>query len=226
MSIYEEVNRIFEKMGVSVHQVAIDFGYDEIDIAVLDENIEFIKWNAPEVYNNILSCSHQADERDAFAYARDLVACWIYESYMRFLLSRVGIRMDFAGSDKSRTILPSLGVSNDSDYVWHLPDGENRNVELVCDFGGYWGRKGVMHLRDNKYIHLAENASILMGIDCINHKVYLIDFSHGKENVPARYLEKHPYWHKPAYEIDLKDCKVVTCPSTVQSVKQALFLVA
>lgn len=226
MSIYEEVNRIFNNMGVSVREVAKAFGYDEIDIAILDGNIDFVVWNAPDIYNNIVSCTHQADTRDDFAYARDLVACWVYESYFRFLLSRVGIKMDLAGSDKDRMILPASGVSNNSDYVWHLPGGDNRNVELVCDFGGYWGRNGVMHLRDNKYIHLAENASILMGIDCVNHRVYLIDFGRGKAEVPARYLEEHPRWHKPAYEIDLKDCKVVTCQSTVQSVKKALSLVA
>ena len=226
MSIYEEVNRIFSNMGVSVREVAKAFGYDEIDIAILDSNIDFVVWNAPDIYNNIVSCTHQADIRDAFVYARDLVACWVYESYVRYVLRRVGIIMDLAGSDKDRQILPASGVSNNSDYIWYLPNGEQRSVELVCDFGGYWCRKGVMHLRDSKYIHLADNASILMGVDCVNHRVYLIDFSRNRGEVPAKYMEQHPCWHKPAYELDLNNCKVVTCQSTAQSVKQALLSVA
>lgn len=101
-----------------------------------------------------------------------------------------------------------------------ISDGSTRFIELVCDYSGFWSAKCVMHLRDNKYIHLTESESILLGIDCKNHMFYLIDFAKGK--IHAQYLpHHHAYGDKPAYAIELNEgSDVMMRPCNVGELKR------
>ena len=226
MNIYEKIDRLFTERGTSVYKEAEKLNFSPVNLAILAGDMEYVKTNAPETYQNVLSCAHQADARSHFIFVRDVVASWVYEDYIRAVLIRCGIDVELAGADKNRTILASSKVSNGADYIWHLSDGSTRTIELVCDYSGFWSAKCVMHLRDNKYIHLTESESILLGIDCKNHMFYLIDFAKGKTH--AQYLpHHHAYGDKPAYQIDLaQNGNVIKCPCMIRSLHESFLHIA
>ena len=227
MSIYEKIDRLFIERGTSVYKEAEKLNFSPVNLAILAGNMEYVKVNAPATYQNVMSCSHKADARSPFVYVRDIVASWVYEEYVRDVLTaRCDFDVELAGADKDRTILASSKVSNGADYIWHLPDGSTRTIELVCDYSGFWSAKCVMHLRDNKYIHLTESESILLGIDCKNHMFYLIDFAKGKTH--AQYLpHHHAYDDKPAYAIELNEgSNVMMYPCNVGALKREFLRIA
>lgn len=226
MSIYEKIDRLFIERGTSVYKEAEKLNFGPVNLAILAGDMEYVKINAPEIYRNVLSCAHQADARSATVYVRDIVASWVYEEYILAVLFHCGFDVELAGADKDRTILASSKVSNGADYIWHLPDGSTRTIELVCDYSGFWSAKCVMHLRDNKYIHLTESESILLGIDCKNHMFYLIDFAKGK--IHAQYLpHHHAYGDKPAYAIELNEGgDVMMRPCKVGELKREFLRIA
>lgn len=226
MSIYEKIDHLFSERRTSVYEQAEKFNFSPVNLAILAGNIDYVKANAPETYQNVLSCAHQADARSPFVYVRDIVASWVYEEYIRAVLTRCGFDVELAGADKDRTILPTSKVSNGADYIWHRADGSDRSIELVCDYSGFWAAKCVMHLRDNKYIHLTESKSILLGIDCKNRMVYLIDFA--TNQIHARYLpHHHAYGDKPAYQIDLaQNGNVIKCPCMIRSLHESFLHIA
>lgn len=220
MSIYEKIDRLFIERGTSVYKEAEKLNFSPVNLAILAGDMEYVKINAPETYQNVLSCAHQADARSATVFVRDIVVSWVYEAYIRAVLTRCGFDVELAGADKDRTILASSKVSNGADFIWHLSDGSTRFIELVCDYSGFWAAKCVMHLRDNKYIHLTESESILLGIDCKNHMFYLMDFAKGK--IHAQYLpHHHAYGDKPAYAIELNEgSDVMMRPCNVGELKR------
>lgn len=227
MSIYEKIDRLFIERGTSVYKEAEKLNFGPVNLAILAGNMEYVKVNAPATYQNVMSCSHQADARSPFVYVRDIVASWVYEEYVRDVLTaRCGFDVELAGADKDRTILPTSKVSNSADFIWHRADGPDRSIELVCDYGGFWSQKCVMHLRDNKYIHLKESGSILMGIDSKNRMVYLIDFANNK--IHAQYLlSHHAYGDKPAYAIALNGgSNVMMCPCRVGALRDKILHIA
>ena len=226
MSIYEKIYRLFIERGTSVYKEAEKLNFGPVYLAILAGDMEYVKINAPEIYRNVLSCAHQADVRSATVYVRDIVASWVYEEYILAVLLHCGFDVELAGADKYRTILASSKVSNGADYIWHLPYGSTRTNALDCDFSGFWSAKCVMHLRDNKYIHLTESESILLGIDCKNHMFYLIDFAKGK--IHAQYLpHHHAYGDKPAYAIELNEgSDVMMRPCNVGELKREFLRIA
>lgn len=227
MSIYEKIDRLFIERGTSVYKEAEKLNFGQVNLAILAGDMEYVKVNAPETYQNVMSCSHQADARSPFVYVRDIVASWVYEENVRNVLTaRCGFDVELTGADKGRTILPTSKVSNSADFIWHRTDGPDRSIELVCDYSGFWSQKCVMHLRDNKYIHLTESESILLGIDCKNHMFYLIDFAKGK--IHAQYLpHHHAYGDKPAYAIELNEgSDVMMRPCKVGELKREFLRIA
>ena len=60
---------------------AVQFGYDESNVVILEGDLQRLQANHVEIYNNLLSCSHHSDSRTPLQYAQDLVASWVFEDY-------------------------------------------------------------------------------------------------------------------------------------------------
>ena len=76
-------------------------------------------------------------------------------------------------------------------------------MELVNDYTGFWYRTHKLHLRDNKYMQLQRNRSLLLAIalsaNC--QKFTIFDF---RQDIPATRIPSHrPYGGKPAYELSV-----------------------
>lgn len=196
--------------------VAKEMGYDEDNILILKGDEQGLMTNYPETYNNILSCKHHADSRKQFEYAQDLVASWLMEDYVLSFLMSSKYELSLDGADRKRKILPSSRTSASSDYLLSC-NGVSIPVELMNDYTGFWAKKHVLHLRDDKFLKLKRSSSLLLAISTPSKNFTIYDF---RTEVTARYLEYHQLYHKPAYELDIPDDIMI--PLTQQNLEQKL----
>ncbi len=174
-------------------------GYSEDNILILQGDEIALKNDYPETYNNILSCKHHRDRRTPIAYAQDLVSSWLIEDAILYILNNKGKVFKLSGADKNRSVLTASNVGSKSDFVIIK---NNRKIELMCDYAGYWVRTGKIDLRDNKYNQLCSEAAYLLGVDILNRKCLVIDFF--KKPPRATYIAKHkPFGYKPVYQLSL-----------------------
>ena len=200
MGAFEGLNGYFNG---ALCDYARRYGYDDSNILILEGNIAALQREHPQVYNNLLSCQHQSDRRTPLQYGQDLVASWIFEDYFLNEMQGAEFGIALSGADRNRMVLPNQRTSTSSDYVLTSQTGDQILLELVNDYTGFWARKKVLHLRDNKYLQLQRNHCLLLAISLTAqaNKFALIDF---RNNIPARHIPEHPPWGgKPAYEIPI-----------------------
>lgn len=204
--MYDYLNEQYERVyGMSVADVARQFGYGNSAMALVDKNrtVPYSK-QYPKEYANLASCKHQRDSRTAEEYGADLVAVWTAENSIALRLEDAGCKVILSGVDRKREILPAGKVEGTADMTVSYGKYGPRKVELVCDGTEFWARTGKMHLRDEKLSHLVKENAILLGIDMINRKFYMLDASALSGSDTVKKLKRHPVWKKPAVEIDLK----------------------
>lgn len=204
--MYDYLNEQYERVyGMSVADVARQFGYGSGAVALVDKNctVPYSK-QYPKEYANLVSCKHQRDSRTAEEYGADLVAVWTAENSIALRLEDAGCKVILSGVDRKREILPAGKVEGTADMAVSYGKYGPRKVELVCDGTEFWARTGKMHLRDEKFSRLVKENAILLGIDMMNRKFYMLDASALSGSDAVRKLKRHPVWKKPAVEIDLK----------------------
>lgn len=195
MGAFLELSKFFSK-GIVEH--AISLGYSKANILILNGDIVSLQNEFPNIYNNLISCKHHRDRRTPLEYGQDLVASWLFEDSMVISLRNCGLDISLAGADSNREILSNTSVSANSDCSI-LKNGINYQLEIMCDYTGYWERTGNIDLRDSKYNKLISSNSLFLGISTPTMKYILIDFG---ANVPAKYISSHlPYGGKPAYSV-------------------------
>lgn len=195
--------------------------YSESNLLILEGNELELRRRYPEVYNNLLSCAHNKDNRTYMEYAQDLVASWVFEDFIMDELEGAGLEITKAGADKNRTILAHASVSADSDYSVEW-EGKSVLMELMSDYTGYWARTGCMDLRDSKYLKLERNRSLFLGISTQDRTFIFMDFN---DDIPARYINSHrPYGGKPAYQIRVNEDMLVpfNIERLVETIKSAI----
>lgn len=204
--MYDYLNEQYERVyGMSVADVARQFGYGSGAVALVDKNrtVPYSK-QYPKEYANLASCKHQRDYRTAEEYGADLIASWTVENSIALRLEEAGCKVALSGADCCREILPCGKVEGTADMTVSFGKYGPRKVELVCDGTEFWSRTGKMHLRDEKFNHLVNENAILLGIDMKHRKFYMFDASALSGSDAVKKLKRHPVWKKPAVEIDLK----------------------
>lgn len=204
--MYDYLTEQYEKVyGKTVADIARQFGYGSGAVALVDKNCTVpYREQYPKEYANLASCKHQRDSRTAEEYGADLVAVWTAENSIALRLEDAGCKVILSGVDRKREILPAGKVEGTADMTVSFGKYGPRKVELVCDGTEFWTRKGKMHLRDEKFNHLAKENAILLGIDLKNRKFYMLDAAALSGSDAVKKLDSHPVWKKPAVEIDLK----------------------
>ena len=199
MSAFNGVQYCFNR---PLADVARSLHYSEANIAILEGNENALKNKFPEVYSNLLSCKHHADARTPFQYGQDLVASWLFEdTFLLALEQSESFSISLDGADKGRAILPSAKTSAASDYKITTASGIVRNLELMCDYTGFWARTGKLHLRDEKFTKMQATKSIFIAVSVTTKEFAVYDFS---APIQARYIASHRlYGGKPAYELDI-----------------------
>lgn len=215
MGAFEHISKMYR---YGIRNKAIELGYSEANICVLDGNIDVLKNRHGKVFENLLSCSHNKDHRSIIEYARDLVSSWIFEDTMVQVLNLNGIETVLTGTDKNREILGHVNVSSCSDCLISFC-GKSRYLEIVSDYTGWWELTGRMELRDSKFENLKREKSLLLGVCTNTLKYVLLDFS---KPMSAGYIQSHkPYGGKPAWSIEIKkeELKKFSIPHLVEHIK-------
>lgn len=202
-NIYVMLEKFFDESMVNI---ARQMGYSEDNILILENNINKLMVDYPDVYDNLKSCRHNRDSRTEIEYAQDLVCSWIFEDYLILNLRLNGLDVELSGADCERKILRSSSVSSKSDIVVK-ENNKKIYIELVNDYRGYWLKNNKVDLRDDKYLHVknlssGDNKSLLLGIDFCNKKFFLFDIDNNQD---VRYEAFHYAYRKPAYSINLKN---------------------
>lgn len=200
MGAYEGLSNYLDK---PLSDYANDFGYDESNILILRGDIDNLQNNHLNIYQNLLSCRHHSDRRTPLEYGQDLVASWIFEDIFIKEMQNDEFNISLSGADRTRLILPNQRTSTSSDYLIRSHNGYEITMELVNDYTGFWYRNHKLHLRDNKYIQLQRNHSLLLAIALSPQvqKFTLFDF---RQDIPAVKIASHiPYGGKPAYELSV-----------------------
>ena len=198
---------------------AKELGYDESNILLLAGEETLFRDRYPEVYNSLLSCIHHRDNRTPFEYGRDLVASWVFEDCVIQSLRESELDVTHNGADKNRKILQDGQVMSDSDAMVHI-NGKDIPIEIMCDYTGFWSRRGVIDLRDNKYQKLKETNSLFLGFSTTDDVLITIDFS---KEIKVNYIQSHkPYGGKPCWSVLLHPeyIRTFTRQEVVDSVKE------
>ena len=221
MSAYSEYSKMFREGIVAK---ARELNYSAENLCILEGNITLLREQFPNTYSNLMSCLHNRDSRQHMAYAKDLVASWIFEDTIVQKLSEYGIATTLAGADSNRELLPTSRVSASSDCQISA-NGKTRLLEIMCDYTGWWESTGHMELRDAKYTKLSREKALFLGICTVSQRYILLDFA---GHIDARYIQSHrPYGGKPAYSINIDKAalKKFLMPPLVEELKTALSVV-
>ena len=186
-------------------EVAAEYGYSDDNLLILRGNGEELRARFPRIYQNIMSCEYQADQRMPMEYAQDLVASWLIEDYFLKDMSpdpeHAGqYSISLNGADRRRQILANTRVSASSDFM--VEKGRTRiKLELMNNYTDYWQRMGILHLRDWKYQKMQESRSLFVAVAMHTREFAIFDF---REDVPAEYVPTHKgYGYKPAYALSI-----------------------
>ena len=218
MGAFSGVSQFFNR---PLDSVATEFGYGADNILILQGREQELRTAFPGTYRNIRSCIQHADRRTPLAYAQDLVASWLIEDFFLKILSSEHYTITLSGADQGRKILESSRTSASSDFLITTPTKQIR-LELMNDYTGFWRRREILHLRNDKYIRLKETGSLFIAVATPSNEFALFDF---RGEIPARYIPSHqPYGGKPAYEIQIPFTlfQPITAHGIEQSILQLL----
>lgn len=196
---YDELTKFF---NMQLDRIALKINYENDNILILQSNEEELKERYPDIYNNIMSCTHNRDNRTPMQYARDLVASWLFEDYIVKKFNELGYELLLSGKDKERKILKNTKVGSDCDLLFKY-NNKLYNVEIVNDYSNYWKRNKKIDLRDSKYAKLLSSKSILLAISILDKTYSLIPIT---EDLKVHFIKSHfPFGGKSAYQIDINN---------------------
>lgn len=207
---------------VQLPELARKLGFAMDNILILEGDEEGLKERFPDTYNAAISCMHNMDIRTPIAYAKDIVASWIFENFFvkkgNQTIKKLGLNaeMVLSGGDKDRKLLPGIRVSSSSDCCF-IYDGVKVPVEIVCDYTGYFKKQKRMDLRDDKYEKLSSEGSVLIGVITPEAEFIMADFSSDQPS-EVRY---HDLWHKYVHTVPIGK-NISLLPFSMQSVIENL----
>lgn len=191
----EKLERFF---GMSIVDTIKQYNLPTYMLYIIDSNEKGLKTKYPNIYKNILSCAHAADQRTPLQYARDIVLAWIFETYVMQNLQRVGLELERNGGDKNYDFLQGTDVSSDSDFKV-----KGRRLELICNYTDYWTQHNCIDLRESKAKHLYQSNSLVLGITLDQPYYLLINFA---KYLPNEYIPEYPpFGGKSAHRILITD---------------------
>ncbi len=219
MGAYTGAQVFFNKQLVDV---ARSYNYDEDNICILEGNLNKLKEEFNDTFKNIISCKHHADKRTPLEYAQDLVASWLIEDSFLLVFNHGGLSAKLDGADNKRRILPNTETSTASDFSIKF-SGSTRKLELMNDYTGFWSRQHILHLRDNKYTKMKNEATLLLALSVTTSEFALYDF---EESINVKYIPYHKFYGgKPAYELQIPKSilKEASSHSIIEAIKEHFY---
>ena len=201
------INTLLSKLYKKpLYIVGEELGYKKSNILILENKFDRLKNEFPEVWQQIISCTHNKDQRSFEDYSKDLVSSWILEDTLLYYLKKYGLDIKLNGTDGERDILANLKIRTDSDYLIKFKDKE-RPAELITSYTNYWNFNKKIDLRDNKYLGLKKTNSLLICVDLFNKNFFILDFQQNTYNI--KLIPFHKPYNKAAYQISLENFKPI-----------------
>jgi len=120
--------------------------------------------------------SHQNDSRDHVSYCVDLILGWLAEDIILTVILLEGIPARLQGSDSEREFLSQNELDTAPDIIIGK-EGEERLLEIICDWTNHWEEQHKADLRDNKFVRLVKDNSLLLGVSPISGTGFLMNVS-------------------------------------------------
>ena len=188
-------------------KVAEELNYKKSNILILQGKFDSLKIEFPEVWREIISCTHNKDKRSFEEYSKDLVSSWIFEDTLLFYIKKFGVDIKLNGSDNKRKILSNTNIKTNSDYLIKI-NSKERSAELITSYTNYWKLNNKIDLRDKKYIELKKTNSLLICVDLYNKCFFILDLKN--YTYKTKLIPYHKPFNKPAYQISLENCNPIT----------------
>jgi hypothetical protein len=195
--IYQSLEKLYK---IPLVDMATKLNYHKSNIYILQNQFDLLQKDFPEIYNALLSCIHQKDNRTYQEYAKDLISSWIFEDTLLQYLNNSKLEVLLNGSDKNRIILKNAKVETTADYLIKK-ENKQRYIELINSYTPYWTNTKRIELRDNKYLKMKSKNVLLLCIDIYSNVFYIMNVS-TLQNI--QFIEYHKAYGKPAYSIDIK----------------------
>lgn len=117
---------------------------------------------------------HLKDRRSALEYGVNLVLGWLVEDAVAVWFRQAGATVSATGADAGRDFLSRAQVSQDADLSVAV-DGNQRRVEVLCDWKDTWRLRDHLDLRDNKYMRLRAENALILGLAPIGDSAVALD---------------------------------------------------
>jgi len=166
-------NQFFPETQIQKNKFFINLIYDDLS----QEEIDYV--------DKVCNLPNK-DKRLPKDYAKELVLSWLVED-----LIKQKFNLKNNGSDSNREFLSSRKIKYDADFLF-----EDRTLELYVSWKSYWTKTGKIDLRLEKYNHLVQNKTILLGLSLEDSKFFLIDFSEDHQSFTKKF---NWLWRKDCY---------------------------
>jgi len=116
------------------------------------------------------------DRRSTVEYGLDLVFGWMSEDLVLRALRTRGIDVVLSGEDKFREFLTTSEIGTTPDFLIKY-EGQQRQMEIVFSWNGYWKRTNSWDIRDSKFRHLTLEGqeALCLGIELPDLTGFIID---------------------------------------------------
>tara|TARA_B000000565_G_scaffold124849_1_gene94232 strand:- start:2181 stop:2894 length:714 start_codon:yes stop_codon:yes gene_type:complete len=206
-----DANKILNKYEkISFEDTSLSKKESFISLMRLNPSIELKRY-----LDSKTNLSHFKDKRSNIEYAIDLVLGWLSEDIIISYLREKNIKCDLNGRDKYREFLSPKYISAQPD-IQIKTNERYRTLEIMNDWNDYWIRSDKLDLRDNKFLKLSNEKSLLLGIAPMSSKGIFLDFSE-KLDFVERY---NPAYGKKSYTLNgikNKLLNLVTCISNLKN---------
>ena len=188
---------------------------NKVNKAELFRNSLTGKYTANETIYLLEQCKipHKQDNRTPLQYATDLIIGWLSEDIMCTIMQNAQLPAQLTGTDQKRNFLADTDIDNQPDITIN-----GTKVELLFDYTNHWARTNTLDIRDNKFTHLKNNGTLLLGVAPHNTKALLID----PTNLEGVVYGEIPAYGKMGYTIPEVKNRLAPISEVIEDLKSRL----
>lgn len=177
------LSRIEYFLGGSIDEIIDSYGDTEFRDSKTEKGKFFrecMKLNLSTEAENLLSerckLSFHRDRRSTVEYGLDLVFGWMSEDLVLRALRTNGIEVLLSGEDQFREFLTTNEIGTTPDFLIKYKN-QNRHMEIVFSWNGYWKKTNSWDIRDSKFRHLTlmGREALCLGIELPDISGFIID---------------------------------------------------
>jgi len=190
----EGLSRIENFLDGSLEEIIDSYGTNEFRHSNIEKGKLFrecLNLDLSSETENLLSerckLGFHRDRRSTVEYGLDLVFGWMSEDLVLRALRTNGIDVVLSGEDKFREFLTTSEIGTTPDFLIKFK-GQQRQMEIVFSWNGYWKRTNSWDIRDSKFRHLTLKGqeALCLGIELPDITGFIMDMKEAKDDFNER----------------------------------------